>query len=119
MPGHSKLFDPKNVQTATRRTEQGELWQKLLSWATVAVLIMIIGIAIALFVPVIQRHQKLIAKKNDVLELIESEENHTIHLRNQLYLLQDDPVYIERMARDVLNYGRQGETVFRFPAYEN
>jgi len=118
MPGRSKVFDPRNVQTTARRSEQGELWQKLLSWATVAVIIAIIGIAVALFLPVIKQHRSLVAEKKEVLRQIQEENNLSAHLQNEIQLLDKDPVYIERTARDVLNYGRQGETVFRFPAYE-
>jgi len=118
MPVRSKVFDPRNVQTAAHRSEQGELWQKLLSWATVAVIVAIIGIAVALFLPVIKQHRSLVAQKEEVLKQIQDEKNLSVHLQNEMHLLDKDPVYIERTARDVLNYGRQGETVFRFPAYE-
>lgn len=117
MPGRSKVFDPRSVQATARRGGQGELWQKLLGWATLAVVLAIIGIAVALFVPVIKRHQGLVSKKEDVQKAIQHEQQMAAQLQNQLYLLQDDPVYIERTARDVLNYGRQGETIFRFPSY--
>ncbi|MEM6601054.1 MAG: septum formation initiator family protein [Verrucomicrobiota bacterium] len=118
MRGRSKVFDPRNVQTTARRTEQGELWQKLLSWATIAVIVAIIGIAVALFLPVIKQHQSLVAEKEAVQQQIQEENNLSVQLQNEIQLLDKDPVYIERTARDVLNYGRQGETVFRFPAYE-
>lgn len=119
MPGRSKIFDPRNVQTTARRTEQVELWQKLLSWATVAVILAIIGIAVALFLPVIKKHRALVAQKEYVLGQIEHEKSLSVQLQNEIHLLEKDPVYIERIARDVLNYGRQGETIFRFPAYED
>ncbi|MEM1157748.1 MAG: septum formation initiator family protein [Verrucomicrobiota bacterium] len=118
MRGRSKVFDPRNVQTTARRTEQGELWQKLLSWATIAVIVAIIGIAVALFLPVIKQHRSLVAEKEAVQQQIQEENNLSVQLQNEIQLLDKDPVYIERTARDVLNYGRQGETVFRFPAYE-
>lgn len=32
--------------------------------------------------------------------------------------LESDPSYIERQARDVLNVGRKGEVIFKFPPYQ-
>ena len=85
---------------------------------TVAVVLLLIAIGVACFLPVIKRHQAMVAQKEEILQKIQEEKNRTVVLTNQLHLLREDRVYIERIARDVLDYGRKGETIFRFPAYE-
>lgn len=85
---------------------------------TVAAVLLLIAIGVACFLPVIKRHQSMVAQKEELLQKIQEENNRTVVLTNQLHLLREDRVYIERIARDVLDYGRKGETIFRFPAYE-
>jgi len=85
----------------------------------VAVVLVVLIITVVLFLPVIKRHQGLVERKDAVLAEIQEEKNRSVQLSRELHLLQENPVYIERIARDVLNYGRKGETVFRFPPYED
>jgi len=39
-------------------------------------------------------------------------------LQQQLELLKNNPLYIERVSRDRLNLGRPGEVIFRFDPYQ-
>lgn len=41
----------------------------------------------------------------------------SLELEDRKQSLDTDPVYIETKARDVLQLGREGETIFRFPPY--
>lgn len=114
MPAHSKVFDPRTVQRGVRRAEPGDIWSRLNHWATIGVALFLVAITALLYLPVIRKHQVKLKQKNELLQLIQLEEARSVQLQNRLHRLQGDPVYIERVARDVLNYGRQGETIFRF-----
>lgn len=114
MAGHSKHFDPRQVRTQVRRTDQMDRWQKWVQVMTAAAVLLVVTICVAVFVPVVKRHQAMVAQKAEILQKIQEENNRTVVLTNQLHLLREDRVYIERIARDVLDYGRKGETIFRF-----
>ncbi|MGF1678722.1 MAG: septum formation initiator family protein [Candidatus Methylacidiphilales bacterium] len=117
MPARSKVFDPRRVEATVHKSRGGEFWQQLVNGATLLVLGLILTIAVMVFIPVVERHRELIQRRDVVLSQIESQRLLQLELQTQLNMIQGDRVYIERVARDVLNYGRQGETVFRFPDY--
>jgi cell division protein FtsB len=48
---------------------------------------------------------------------IEGAKDQNLRLQHENHALQHDRIYVERKARDVLNVGRPGETIFQFPQY--
>ena len=114
MAGHSKFFDPRSVKTAARRG-QGDPWHKIMPWIYVLIIFSLAVGAVMLYKPVIGRNQELMARKAELQRKIELEKNKARHLEDELTALQNDPYYIERMARDILKYGRPGEVIFKFP----
>ena len=70
------------------------------------------------YIPLIKRsrafEQELEAKK---LALQQEEQTHE-RLKREIDLLKTDPEYVEKVARDKLGYGRDGETLYRFESLE-
>jgi len=117
MGARSKFFDPRSVRTAAR-AEQGDLWHKLLPWGYALIFVGIFVAAGCLFQPVIRRHRLEQMHHLSLQRQISDQQVLSIRLQEELYALQEDPYYVERMARDILNYGREGETIFKFPPFE-
>jgi len=116
MAARSKIFDPRSIR-ASSRPASGDVWGKLLPWVYFAIAMGMITLAGVLFWPLIIKAQQAQARKISILAQIESEQARTLKLQQVLYALRDDKFYVERMARDVLNYGKEGETIFKFPPY--
>ena len=116
MGERSKLFNPGSLRSGVK-APPGELWHKLLPWTYFALALGLITLAVAVYWPLIRRSQEINSRKIAMERRIEAEQARTIQLRDELYALQGDPLYIERMARDVLNCARGDETIFKFPSY--
>lgn len=114
----SKYFDPRSIRTSAR-TEKGDLWHKVLPWAYLSVFIGALVLVGAIFWPVFKRNQDMIVQRSAIQKSIEEQQALSLILQDELYALQDDPYYIERTARDVLNMGKNGEVIFRFLPYES
>lgn len=112
----SKIFDPRSIKT-TVRVERADLWQKLLPWFSAFVVLCVLVLIGVIYWPVYKKNQDYMAQRIAIQREIEEQQAVGLRLQDELYALQDDPYYIERVARDVLNMGKEGEVIFRFPAY--
>ncbi len=74
---------------------------------------MIVAAFIALLTPKIVRNMKLGARSQNLIEEIRRlrQENRT--LENELRLLREDPVYLEKVAREKFNKAKEGEIVYK------
>jgi len=115
MEGKSKYFDPGSVKVAVKN---GSIWTQMLPWAYASVLILLGVLFVGLFWPVIQKNIELREKKILMQTKLDEARSLSTRLQQQNHLLQNDPAYIEQMARDILNVGRRGETIFRFPEFK-
>jgi cell division protein FtsB len=116
MAARSKFFDPRSIR-ASSRPASGDVWGRLLPWVYMGIGIGVITLGAVIFLPLVKKSQEAQDRKVEILAQIEKEQNRTLKLQQVLYALRDDRLYVERMARDVLNYGKQGETIFKFPPY--
>ncbi|MDR1191553.1 MAG: septum formation initiator family protein [Verrucomicrobiales bacterium] len=114
MGAHSKFFDPRSVKTAARRAT-GEPWQKITPWLYLLATLLLAVLAGVIYRPVILKNQELLNRKADLQVKIGRENEKKRQLEEELAALMNDPYYIERMARDILKYGRPGEIIFKFP----
>ncbi len=117
MAARSKVFDPRSIKT-TARVDRGDMWQKLLPWAYACVVVLLLALVGAIYWPVFKKNQDHLARRIAVLRETQEQQAVSLRLQDELYALQDDPYFIERTARDVLNLGKEGEVIFRFPPYE-
>jgi cell division protein FtsB len=115
MEAKSKFFDPGSVKIAVKN---GSIWSQVLPWAYGAAILLIVVLAVGVIWPVLKRNHQLNASKEQMEQKIEDGKKLSLSLQVQNAALQSDPVYIERKARDVLNVGRKGEVIFKFPPYQ-
>jgi cell division protein FtsB len=110
----SKFFDPRSVKTAAR-TAKGDVWHKLSPWLVILLVAGVLVLVVMVFQSPLRKNQQLIARKDWLQKQIEQQKAVSIRMEDELNALQNDPYYIERMARDILKYGRVGEVIFKFP----
>ena len=75
---------------------------------------LVVGIVLRLFLPKIEEQKRLRAQTETLRQDIQREAEHLRQLRLKQEKLQEDPRYIEKIAREDLNYAKPGETIFRF-----
>jgi cell division protein FtsB len=92
-------------------------WHQYLPWVYAAIVLVSLALVSAIFWPVLQRTVSLQKEKEALQIHIEKEQVETLKTQDELSQLQQDPDYVERLARDVLNLGKPGETIFRFSPY--
>lgn len=114
----SRFFDPSRVR-ASRAANSGDLWHRLMPWMYIVILMLFLALGAAVFWPVLKRGQALQDEKVALQRKIENAKIRGRQMDEELLALKNDRLYIERMARDLLNYGREGETIFKFPPYED
>ncbi len=115
-PSGSRYFDPRSVKVKRR---PGDVWIRLLPWAYGVVSLLMVTLVIGIFVPVVKKNSDLQHRKIVMEQKLEDAKTLNLKLQQEYSLLQNDPLYVERKARDVLNLGRPGETIFRFPEYKS
>ena len=80
----------------------------------IAIVVLVIGIAVRLFLPLIARQKELRAREAEVRLEIQQEAEALRMLRLKQVRLQEDPRFVEKIAREKLGYAKPGETIFRF-----
>lgn len=118
MAARSKYFDPRSVRT-TARSARSDVWTRLVPVSMVIAGILLLVLLVAIYRPVLQHNTNLQSKRLAMEAEIERIRHENLKLADELYALQHDKVYVERMARDILNYGREGETIYIFPPYRD
>ncbi len=59
-------------------------------------------------------YRKLVTAKNDIKTDIELIESKNVKLKAEITDLKEDPFHIEKLAREDLGLGRDGELIFNF-----
>ncbi|MEA3346775.1 MAG: septum formation initiator family protein [Candidatus Auribacterota bacterium] len=88
-----------------------------LSLKSVLISLLIIGIVIGSIVLLIPRwvaKSKLSKKQKELKEKIVKGEEKYLRLKEELDALENDPVYLEKIARDDLGMKRSGEVIYKF-----
>lgn len=115
MEANSRFFDPSRLRGGSRRS--GDFWHRVLPWAWASVCLVGFFLVGAFFWPVMERSNQLQRHKADLEVQIAAEDLRGRQLKEELLALQHDRDYVERMARDILQVGREGETIFKFQPY--
>lgn len=66
-----------------------------------------------IFLPGFVRVQKLLYRNRQLQEQIFSLKKENRELAQELYKLQHDPVYLEKVAREEMKLGRDGEIIYK------
>lgn len=97
----------------------GNIWATLVQVTQMLLILAVFAAMVLCFLPVIQTSQKLQAEKQKIAREIAQAQETNRRLQLEVEQLKNNPVYIERIARDRLNLGRPGEIIFRFDPYQN
>ncbi len=115
----SKQFNPRSVRAGAKRQKQQDIWHQILPWVYGAILLAVLSVGVAFYWPVVEKHQRLQRENQELTSQIDEEKYLTLQSQEELHSLKSDQLYIERMARDILHYGRKGEIIYKFPPYED
>ena len=89
-------------------------WKFIHRICLILIVALVLAIVLRLFLPLIQRQKELRAKVEEVRLDIQREAEQLRQLKRKQEKLQEDPRFIEKIAREDLGYAKPGETVFRF-----
>ena len=90
------------------------VWKFTQRICLIAIVALAVGIVLRLFLPLLDRQEALRAQEETLRLDIQREAEQLRQLRLKQEKLQEDPRFIEKIAREDLNYAKPGETIFRF-----
>ena len=90
------------------------VWKFTQRICLIAIVALVVGIVLRLFLPLLDRQEALRAQEETLRQDIQREAEQLRLLRLKQEKLQEDPRFIEKIAREDLGYAKPGETVFRF-----
>lgn len=102
------------AQLRSQRRRKSEHWHKA-NRALIALILA--GIALLgafLFYPQIERRKELARQLEEEQAVLRDEETQRALHRREVHLLENDPEYVEIIARDRIGVMKEGETIFRF-----
>jgi len=117
MGAHSKFFDPSSIPL--RPKSGANLWSSLMRLSKWLMILALLGAIFVLFLPDIRRVQILQKEKQENEIKIASEVALYQKNKAQFDRLRVDRGYLEQVARDTLDLGKPGETIFRFDSYRD
>jgi cell division protein FtsB len=86
---------------------------KLKKPSTVIIFGLLIGGFILLLAPRVMQVEQLKARSRTLAIDLQKLQKENQYLENELRLLRDDPVYLEKVAREKFNKAKEGEIVYR------
>ncbi len=90
------------------------VWKFTQRISLIAIVLLLMLIVWQIFKPQFQQQKELRAKEEFVRQDIQREAEKLRMLKLNQEKLQEDPRFIEKIAREDLGYAKPGETVFRF-----
>ena len=79
----------------------------------VLIVLMLLAVFLALLVPKIIRNYQLESRRQNLEQEIEELKHLNRRLESELHLLREDPVYLEKVAREKFNKAKEGEIVYK------
>lgn len=89
-------------------------WKFIQRVCLILAVLLLAGIVVRLFIPQIDRIREYRTTEAQVRQDIQREAEQLRMLKLKQEKLQEDPRFIEKIAREDLGYAKPGETVFRF-----
>ena len=90
------------------------VWKFIQRISLIAIVALIVGIVLRLYLPKIEEQKRLRAQTESLRQDIQREAEQLRQLKRKQEKLQEDPTFVEKIAREDLNYAKPGETIFRF-----
>ena len=112
----ARFLDPSSIPL--KRQSGGNIWATLVPIIQGAIVVGLLAVVGLFFVPVLQTEKgyrdELAKLQNQIAERQEEQ----AQLKLETDLMKNDSAYVEHVARDRLNMGKPGETIFRFDGYQ-
>ena len=90
------------------------VWKFIQRICLIASVGLVVGIVLRLYLPMIEEQKRLRAQAETLRQDIQREAEQLRQLKRKQEKLQEDPTFVEKIAREDLNYAKPGETIFRF-----
>ena len=90
------------------------VWKFIQRICLIASVGLVVGIVLRLYLPKIEEQKRLRAQAETLRQDIQREAEQLRQLKRKQEKLQEDPRFIEKIAREDLGYAKPGETIFRF-----
>ncbi len=90
------------------------IWDRLSKAAFLLLLVALVLLLAQFYVPLFKKNQRMREKNLRLEAAIQKEEEAGRRMEHEIESLQKDPEAVERLAREQLGYGKEGETIFRF-----
>ena len=90
------------------------VWKFIQRICLIASVGLVVGIVLRLYLPKIEEQKRLRAQAETLRQDIQREAEQLRQLKRKQEKLQEDPRFVEKIAREDLNYAKPGETIFRF-----
>ncbi len=90
------------------------VWKFTQRVCLIAIALLLIAIVASFFLPMLNRQKELRAREAELRQDIQKEAEQLRMLKLKQQKLQEDPRFIEKIAREDWNYAKPGETIFRF-----
>lgn len=97
--------------------KRGTIWAKLSHLLGIGILLAVGALLLTAFWPLVKQIDVLEHRKEQIQHQVAVEQSRNRDLNLQFELLQSDPNYLTRIARDRLSLGKKGEIVFRFDPF--
>ena len=95
------------------------VWKFTQRICLIASVALLIAIVVSFFLPLIDRQKELRAREVALQQDIQKEAEQLRLLKLKQQKLQEDPRFVEQIAREDWNYAKPGETIFRFTEDES
>ena len=112
----ARFLDPSSIPL--KRQSGGNIWATLVPIIQGAIAIGLLAVLGLFFWPVIQTESHYKDKLAELQRSISNAEETQAQLKLETEHMKNDPVYVERIARDKLNMGKPGEAILRFDRYQ-
>lgn len=90
------------------------VWKFIQRICLIASVGLVVGIVLRLYLPKIEEQKRLRTQAESLRQDIQREAEQLRQLKRKQEKLQEDPTFVEKIAREDLNYAKPGETIFRF-----
>ncbi len=111
----TEFYDPDRepFQEEEEEVLGPDIWQRLSRVMMALIFLCVVAAALRLFIPEIERRNQLEQQAQHLEQLSNEKTARVAQLQKEYDLLKNDREYLETVARDRLDLGREGETIFR------
>lgn len=102
------------AQLRSQRRRRTESWHTANRALIGLIVVVILLLGAFLFYPQIERRKELALQLEEEQAVLREEEARRELHRREVHLLENDPEYVEIIARDRIGVMKEGETIFRF-----